>query len=165
MQGPVFDDVPTVASLGTMLLSLRNLCGLSQRELAKRAGLTNSVISTIEQGKVSPSVSSLAKLLDGLGVSLSQFYALDEPADAGSLKGQITQRSLFLAAGTLTQLLFARSGGVSLACSKGSVVVRTLSEEHTLSTGESLTLPAACAYVLENNGVDEASLWSASIST
>nr|WP_248377182.1 helix-turn-helix domain-containing protein [Vibrio parahaemolyticus] len=35
--------------------------GLSQRELAERAGITHSAISSIENGKVSPSVSSLQK--------------------------------------------------------------------------------------------------------
>ncbi|PFW70800.1 XRE family transcriptional regulator, partial [Bacillus sp. AFS075960] len=35
---------------------VRNKHGLSQRELAKRAGVTNGTISLIEQGRVSPSV-------------------------------------------------------------------------------------------------------------
>ncbi len=48
------------------LKAVRLMHGLSQRELAKRAGVTNGMISLIEQGRVSPSVASLKKVLDGL---------------------------------------------------------------------------------------------------
>ncbi|MGH8315339.1 MAG: helix-turn-helix domain-containing protein, partial [Steroidobacterales bacterium] len=41
------------------LRAVRSMYGLSQRELAKRAGVTNGMISLIEQNRVSPSVSSL----------------------------------------------------------------------------------------------------------
>jgi len=51
--------------------------GLSQRELAKRAGVTNGLISLIEQNRVSPSVSSLKKVLDGIPMSLAEFFTLD----------------------------------------------------------------------------------------
>ena len=51
--------------------------GLSQRELAKRAGVTNGMISLIEQNRVSPSVSSLKKVLDGIPMSLAEFFTLD----------------------------------------------------------------------------------------
>lgn len=61
--------------VGTRLRQLRNARGLSQRELAKRAGVTNSTISLVEQNSVSPSVSSLKKILDALPVSISAFFA------------------------------------------------------------------------------------------
>ena len=51
--------------------------GLSQRELAKRAGVTNGLISLIEQNRVSPSVSSLKKVLDGIPMALADFFTLD----------------------------------------------------------------------------------------
>ncbi|NAT15302.1 XRE family transcriptional regulator, partial [Pseudomonas syringae pv. actinidifoliorum] len=41
--------------VGERLQSIRKLKGLSQRELAKRAGVTNSTISMIEKNSVSPS--------------------------------------------------------------------------------------------------------------
>ena len=52
--------------VGARLKMVRKKRGLSQRELAKRAGVTNSTISLIEQNRVSPSVSSLKKVLDGV---------------------------------------------------------------------------------------------------
>jgi len=63
--------------LGSRLRWLRQLSGLSQRELASRAGLTHSNVSLIEQGQVSPSVKSFTRLLDVIPISLVQFFALD----------------------------------------------------------------------------------------
>ena len=63
--------------VGAHLRAVRQLYGLSQRELAKRAGVTNGMISLIEQNRVSPSVSSLKKVLDGIPMSLSDFFTLD----------------------------------------------------------------------------------------
>ncbi|MBP6299298.1 MAG: cupin domain-containing protein [Arenimonas sp.] len=63
--------------IGSRLQSVRNKKNLSQRELAKRVGVTNSTISLIEQNKVSPSISSLKKVLDGIPISLADFFTLD----------------------------------------------------------------------------------------
>ena len=42
--------------VGERLQSIRRLKGLSQRELAKRAGVTNSTISMIEKNSVAANV-------------------------------------------------------------------------------------------------------------
>ena len=63
--------------VGARLRSVRTSFGLSQRELARRAGVTNGLISLIEQNRVSPSVSSLKKVLDGVPMSLAEFFTLD----------------------------------------------------------------------------------------
>src|SRR5450432_4402969 len=63
--------------VGTHLKAVRQMYGLSQRELARRAGVTNGLISLIEQNRVSPSVSSLKKVLDGVPMSLAEFFTLD----------------------------------------------------------------------------------------
>src|SRR5262249_26966153 len=63
--------------VGARLRSVRTTFGLSQRELARRAGVTNGLISLIEQNRVSPSVSSLKKVLDGVPMSLAEFFTLD----------------------------------------------------------------------------------------
>lgn len=63
--------------IGLRLQAVRKIKGLSQRELAKRVGVTNSTISLIEQNKVSPSVSSLKKVLDGIPMSLAEFFTAD----------------------------------------------------------------------------------------
>jgi transcriptional regulator with XRE-family HTH domain len=66
--------------VGARLRALRDMHGLSQRELAKRAGVSNAIISLIEQNRTSPSVGSLKKVLDGLPVSLAEFFAMELPA-------------------------------------------------------------------------------------
>src|SRR6202012_492525 len=63
--------------VGTHLRAVRQMYGLSQRELAKRAGVTKGLISLIEQNRVSPSVSSLKKVLDGIPMALAEFFTLD----------------------------------------------------------------------------------------
>lgn len=63
--------------IGIRLQGVRKSKALSQRELAKRAGVTNSTISLIEQNKVSPSISSLKKVLDGIPISLADFFTFD----------------------------------------------------------------------------------------
>ena len=63
--------------VGARLRSVRTSFGLSQRELARRAGVTNGLISLIEQNRVSPSVSSLKRVLDGVPMSLAEFFTLD----------------------------------------------------------------------------------------
>ncbi|GAC1507896.1 MAG: cupin domain-containing protein [Steroidobacteraceae bacterium] len=63
--------------VGSHLKAVRQLHGLSQRELAKRAGVTNGLISLIEQNRVSPSVSSLKKVLDGIPLALADFFTLN----------------------------------------------------------------------------------------
>jgi transcriptional regulator with XRE-family HTH domain len=63
--------------VGARLRSIRTAFGISQRELARRAGVTNGLISLIEQNRVSPSVSSLKKVLDGIPMPLAEFFTLD----------------------------------------------------------------------------------------
>jgi transcriptional regulator with XRE-family HTH domain len=60
--------------VGNRLKGVRKAAGLSQRELAKRAGVTNSTISMIEKNNVSPSISSLKKVLSGIPMSLIEFF-------------------------------------------------------------------------------------------
>jgi len=90
--------------VGARLRTIREELGVSQRELARRAGVTNATISLIEKNKSSPSVSSLKKVLDGIPMSLAEFFALDIPPEdqiffrAGELpeifKGDVSFRQL-----------------------------------------------------------------------
>lgn len=66
--------------VGARLRQVREAAGLSQRELARRAGVTNGTISLIEQNRNSPSVASLRKVLQGIPMDLSEFFASEIPA-------------------------------------------------------------------------------------
>ncbi|MCI8496572.1 MAG: helix-turn-helix domain-containing protein [Lachnospiraceae bacterium] len=51
---------------------------MSQYELAKRAGMTQSSISTLlNEGNV-PKISTLEKICKGFGITLAQFFTLDD---------------------------------------------------------------------------------------
>lgn len=63
---------------GKRLSEIRQQQGLSQRRAAELSGLTHSAISTIEQDKVSPAISTLQKLLKVYGLSLSEFFSEPE---------------------------------------------------------------------------------------
>lgn len=61
--------------IGGRLRAVREARGMSQRDLAGRAGLTNAAISLIEQNKSSPSVASLKRLLDAIPMTMSEFFS------------------------------------------------------------------------------------------
>ncbi|MBS7541898.1 cupin domain-containing protein [Ancylobacter oerskovii] len=62
--------------LGGRLRYVRQLHKLSQRELARRAGVTNSTISLIESNTSNPSVGALKRILDGIPISMADFFGL-----------------------------------------------------------------------------------------
>ena len=70
----------TDQDLGDRLRALRLAAGLSQRQLAQRANVSNGTVSMIEADKVSPSVSALRQILAALGVSIGDFFSAPEPA-------------------------------------------------------------------------------------
>lgn len=65
--------------VGARLRAIREQHGLSQRQLAVRAGVTNGTISLIEQNRNSPSVASLRKVLQGIPMTLAEFFASEAP--------------------------------------------------------------------------------------
>jgi DNA-binding XRE family transcriptional regulator len=68
--GPEAGEEPTAANLGPgiakLVASRREALGLSQRELAKRAGISHTVVSRIEGGEHSPSPKTLERLAEAL---------------------------------------------------------------------------------------------------
>ncbi|MFN4164529.1 MAG: cupin domain-containing protein [Ferrovibrio sp.] len=64
--------------IGSRLKGVRIARKLSQRELARRAGVTNATISLIESNQVNPSVGALKRVLDGLPMGLAEFFAMEE---------------------------------------------------------------------------------------
>lgn len=60
--------------IGTRLREKRDSVGISQRELARRIGLSASMISQIESGQSKPSVSTLYDIVTELGVSVDDIF-------------------------------------------------------------------------------------------
>src|SRR5262245_9499456 len=66
------------SSLGERLRSERTARGLSLRELARRAGVSPSLLSQIETAKIFPSVGTLYAIVRELGVSIDEIFVLDD---------------------------------------------------------------------------------------
>jgi transcriptional regulator with XRE-family HTH domain len=62
--------------VGQRSKELRERSGASQRELARRSGMSPASISAIELGKASPSVEKLKRLLDCPGETLADFFSV-----------------------------------------------------------------------------------------
>ena len=62
-------------NIGQRLKAVRVAQKMSQRELARKSGVTNGMISQIEGNSTSPSVSSLKRILDALPMTMSEFFA------------------------------------------------------------------------------------------
>lgn len=60
--------------IGVEVRSLRARRGMSQEELAKRAGISRVSVSEIENGKRDPGSSTVAKLADALGVPAGALF-------------------------------------------------------------------------------------------
>jgi transcriptional regulator with XRE-family HTH domain len=68
--------------IGSRLREERDRVGISQRELARRVGLSPSMISQIESGLSKPSVSTLYGIVTELGVSLDDLFGANgSPVD------------------------------------------------------------------------------------
>lgn len=91
-------------TIGSEIRRLRSRQGLSQRQLALRAGVSNATVSLIEHSRTDPSLGMLKRILDALGVSFAEFfssrtgaggkyfYAQDELTEIGS--GPISYRQV-----------------------------------------------------------------------
>lgn len=175
---------------GARLKLVRESHKLSQRELARRSGVTNATISLIEQNRVSPSVSSLKKLLEGIPMSLAEFFTFDQPP------GQVNERYVFragdqpdlgrdglrllLIGATLPERQMrllrelyapgAHSGDEPIVhaegeecglVTRGTIELTIDGQIHTLGPGDGYYIPTTLAHRFRNIGQDEAEIISA----
>src|SRR5919106_4888953 len=62
--------MPTTWEPGRLLAQARSRAGLTQRELAQRAGTSQSVVARIERGQTDPGAATLGRLLAQAGFEL-----------------------------------------------------------------------------------------------
>lgn len=70
----MFQREAVSVNVASRLRELREARGVSMRALAAKSGLSANALSMIERGKTSPSVSTLYKLADAMGVSITAFF-------------------------------------------------------------------------------------------
>ena len=71
---------------GRLLGTARRRAALTQRQLARRAGTSQSVVARIEQGQTDPSTANLARLLAAAGFELRAELCLAPVADTHMLE-------------------------------------------------------------------------------
>lgn len=170
--------------IATRLQLVRQRYGLSQRELAKRAGVTNSSISMIEQGRVSPSISSLDKLLGAIPMSISQFFSLDlsdlrplffkatelceRPSHAAGLEsyrlapqndsGNQLIYQVFNPGSHTGQLMIVSAQETAAIIVQGVITVTSHSERKQLVVSDGFVIPALFPYRLDNETQEQAAV-------
>src|SRR5437016_11127527 len=70
----VSERMPDAAQIGARLRAQRERVGISLRELARRIGVSPSLVSQIERDMVNPSVSTLYALVTELGLTMSDVF-------------------------------------------------------------------------------------------
>ena len=60
--------------IGLRIKELRNSLGLSQEKLALKADIDRTYLAGVEQGKRNPSIKSLEKIIEALGVRFCEFF-------------------------------------------------------------------------------------------
>jgi len=94
----LYQNEAVSVNIGERLRELREARNISMRALAAKSGLSANALSMIERGRASPSVSTLYKLAEALGISITSFFGSD------------TQRTqiVFLKSDERTRMSFTR---------------------------------------------------------
>ncbi len=67
-------------AVGARVKALREAMGLSLRDLAERSGVSAPMLSQVERGETSPTLTVAERIASGLDLTLSQLLRLDECA-------------------------------------------------------------------------------------
>jgi len=167
----------TEINVGRRLRALRNERGLSIRALAEKSGLNVNTLSMIENGKTSPSVSTLQQVATALEVPINAFFETQISPQTIIYQKAGNRQSAAFTHGTLADLGagFARSGlepfvvtqdpqadsgdtpivhtGLEFVyCLEGSLTYEVEGETFTLDSGDSLLFEAHLPHRWRNSG-------------
>ncbi|AZN37139.1 cupin domain-containing protein [Iodobacter ciconiae] len=173
--------------VGARLKAVRGRFALSQRELAKRAGVTNATVSLIEQNRVSPSISSLKKLLEGFPISLAEFFTFEQeiavpsyifPAGVQPNLGNATVQMYLVGSGVVNRQIGLLREQYQPGADTGSEMLQHEGQEcgvlvsgsmeltidgqvHLLQAGDGYYFPSCLPHRFRNIGTDTAKIISA----
>jgi XRE family transcriptional regulator, regulator of sulfur utilization len=170
----------TVA-VGPRVRALREAGGLSLRDLAERTGVSAPMLSQVERGETSPSLTVAGRIAAGLELSLSQLLRLDEGGTVSVVRAAEPKPSRERP-GHRTEVLTPALPGQRAELSRhvlergaatgepgdpplhepgarevvhvesGTLVLCIDDERHELSTGDTVTFDADLSHHLENPG-------------
>jgi DNA-directed RNA polymerase specialized sigma subunit len=82
-----FDEIQNLKGLGQLMISLRIAQGLTQRELAERLGVHESLVSRDERNEYHGiTLDRATRILEALGAELRTTVEVRQPSTAGSTK-------------------------------------------------------------------------------
>jgi transcriptional regulator with XRE-family HTH domain len=168
--------------VGTRLSQLREEQHISMRGLATKSGLSANALSMIERGKTSPSVSTLHKLSEALGVPITEFFTqqierqqvvflkADARAridfDRGNLEGLGGELFIGKVSPFLVNLESGASSGSTdmvhtghefVFCLRGKLDYRVEDHKYKLEVGDSLLFAAHLKHNWKNSGAEATS--------
>jgi transcriptional regulator with XRE-family HTH domain len=176
-------------TLGERIKALRAERQLQQRQLAETAGLTPSMVSQIESGRLTPSLHTLGKIAAGFGVSIASLFDAAAPGkiaitrkrdyprvtfDGSSERWAVLGAGLFegkvrgvvstlgpRSRGVTTDKVVIKPGQMKLFyVLEGAVALHYNGDRHRLETGDSALLDGGTAHGWENVGDKPArALW------
>lgn len=162
--------------VASSLRQLREARNISMRTLATKSGLSANALSMIERGKTSPSVSTLYKLADALGVSITAFFGTEterkqvvfiqadertrmsftrgvfEALGGERFSGRVEPFMLTLESGAASgQHPISHSGHEFVFCLRGQLEYQVERQIFQLSAGDSLLFASKLQHRWRNN--------------
>jgi transcriptional regulator with XRE-family HTH domain len=99
------------AVIGARVKALRESAGLSLRDLAARSGVSAPMLSQVERGETSPTLTVAARIAAGLELRLSQLLRLDEGDSVTVVRPRQRQRGGNVRRGHRFEVLTAAQPG------------------------------------------------------
>jgi transcriptional regulator with XRE-family HTH domain/quercetin dioxygenase-like cupin family protein/predicted Fe-Mo cluster-binding NifX family protein len=177
------NNTPAEVLVGRKLRELRNRKGLSLRALADRSGLNVNTLSLVENGKSSPSVSTLQQLALALEMPIATFFESEReekrivftPTEkrphATFGRTQMQNLGKDLAGSTVQPFavtlnpgtgsgdqMIVHTGHEFVYCLSGSIRYQIEQEEYILKPGDSLVFEAHLPHCWENKGEETAQI-------
>jgi transcriptional regulator with XRE-family HTH domain len=174
------------AVLGARVKALRESSGLSLRDLAARSGVSAPMLSQVERGETSPTLTVAGRIASGLELRLSQLLRLDEGGSVTVVRAGARQRGGNRRRGHSFEVLTSSQPGQRAELSRhalapggatgaaddppmhepgsretalveqGSVVLVCDGQRHELAAGDCVTFDADLPHQFENHTDAEA---------
>jgi transcriptional regulator with XRE-family HTH domain len=181
-------DALDSAVIGARVKALREAAGLSLRDLTERSGVSAPMLSQVERGETSPTLTVAARIAAGLDLRLSQLLRLDEGDSVTIVKARERQRGGNIRRGHRFEVLTSSQPGQRAELSRhtlapggstgapddapmhepgsretalverGSVVLVCDGQRHDLAEGDCVTFDADLPHHFENPTAAEAAL-------
>jgi transcriptional regulator with XRE-family HTH domain len=84
-------------NIGDVIRAYRNDRGLSQGDIERRTGLLRCYLSRVENGHTVPSLETLAKIAEAMGITIADFFpGAESPQDAETKKllGELSEEEI-----------------------------------------------------------------------